>query len=170
MGEMVWTPPTPKVRVGELAKEVDPPGRRHRSGQGGRCSVFTGNRRVRHESYRGWPETGEIVALQLKREMLLERFANRSKCLIGMEACGGSQHWARSQQKLGHDGKLLSDSSRDTGAHRHYWSRHPPNAKSAPRQRGGQDGEGKLRPTVRDANQGRKAIRGPTSIRKEARP
>ena len=39
---------------GELEKKVDPPGRRHQSAQGGRCSVFTGNRRVRHESYRGW--------------------------------------------------------------------------------------------------------------------
>jgi transposase len=54
------------------------------------------------------PETGEIVALQLKRETFLEHFANRSKCLIGMEACGGSQHWARSLQKLGHEVKLLS--------------------------------------------------------------
>jgi transposase len=54
------------------------------------------------------PETGEIVALQLKREKFLEHFANRSKCLIGMEACGGSQHWARSLQKLGHEVKLLS--------------------------------------------------------------
>src|SRR5437016_1859755 len=54
------------------------------------------------------PETGEIVALQLKREKFLEHFANRSKCLIGMEACGGSQHWARSLQRLGHEVKLLS--------------------------------------------------------------
>ena len=54
------------------------------------------------------PETGEIVALQLKREKFLEHFGNRSKCLIGMEACGGSQHWARSLQKLGHEVKLLS--------------------------------------------------------------
>jgi len=54
------------------------------------------------------PETGEIVALQLKRERFLEHFANRSKCLIGMEACGGSQHWARELQKLGHEVKLLS--------------------------------------------------------------
>jgi transposase len=35
------------------------------------------------------PQTGEIVALQLKRERFLEHFANRSTCLIGMEACGG---------------------------------------------------------------------------------
>jgi len=54
------------------------------------------------------PATGEIVALQLKREKFLEHFANRSSCVIGMEACGGSQHWARSLQKLGHEVKLLS--------------------------------------------------------------
>lgn len=54
------------------------------------------------------PETGEIMALQLKREQFLEHFANRSSCVIGMEACGGSQHWARSLQKLGHEVKLLS--------------------------------------------------------------
>lgn len=54
------------------------------------------------------PETGVIVALQLKRERFLEHFANRSSCLIGMEACGGSQHWARELQKLGHEVKLLS--------------------------------------------------------------
>ena len=54
------------------------------------------------------PETGEIVALQLKRERFLEHFANRANCLIGMEACGGSQHWARALQKLGHEVKLLS--------------------------------------------------------------
>src|SRR3984885_14799903 len=54
------------------------------------------------------PLTGEIVALQLKREQFLEHFVNRSPCLIGMEACGGSQHWARSLQRLGHEVKLLS--------------------------------------------------------------
>jgi hypothetical protein len=47
------------------------------------------------------PATGEVVALQLKRERFLEHFANRSTCLIGMEACGGAQHWARSLRKLG---------------------------------------------------------------------
>jgi hypothetical protein len=35
-------------------------------------------------------ESGEIVSLQLKREKFLEHFANRQKCLIGMEACGGA--------------------------------------------------------------------------------
>ncbi|HEY3852742.1 MAG TPA: IS110 family transposase [Steroidobacteraceae bacterium] len=53
-------------------------------------------------------ESGEMVSLQLKREKFLEHFANRAPCLIGMEACGGSQHWARELQKLGHQVKLLS--------------------------------------------------------------
>lgn len=56
-----------------------------------------------------WVEmrTGEIVKLQLKREQFLEHFANRDSCLIGMEACGGSQHWARRLQAMGHEVKLL---------------------------------------------------------------
>ena len=53
-------------------------------------------------------KTGEIVSLQLKREKFLEHFANRQPCLIGMEACGGAQHWAREFIKLGHQVKLLS--------------------------------------------------------------
>jgi transposase len=53
-------------------------------------------------------ETGEIVSLQLKRSAFLLHFANRSPCLIGMEACGGSQHWARELQKLGHQVRLLA--------------------------------------------------------------
>ena len=53
-------------------------------------------------------ETGEIVNLQLKREKFLAHFANRQPCLIGMEACGGSQHWAREFIKLGHQVKLLA--------------------------------------------------------------
>jgi transposase len=52
-------------------------------------------------------ERGEILSVQLKRDKFLEHFANRESCLIGMEACGGSQHWARELQKLGHQVKLL---------------------------------------------------------------
>ncbi|MDD5273639.1 MAG: IS110 family transposase [Methylovulum sp.] len=52
-------------------------------------------------------ETGEIVSLQLKREQFLEHFANLAPCLIGMEACGGSQHWARQLLAMGHQVKLL---------------------------------------------------------------
>jgi transposase len=52
-------------------------------------------------------ESGEIVSLQLKREKFLEHFANRQSCLIGMEACGGAQHWARKLTAMGHQVKLL---------------------------------------------------------------
>ena len=53
-------------------------------------------------------DSGEMVSVQVKRERFLEHFANRAPCLIGMEACGGSQHWARELVKLGHEVKLLS--------------------------------------------------------------
>lgn len=51
--------------------------------------------------------TGEIVNKQLKRARFLEHFANRERCLIGMEACGGSQHWARRLMEMGHQVKLM---------------------------------------------------------------
>ncbi|MDQ0626006.1 transposase [Paraburkholderia graminis] len=43
----------------------------------------------------------------VKRGQLLEHFANRAPCLIGMEACGGAHHWARELSKIGHQVKLL---------------------------------------------------------------
>jgi transposase len=52
-------------------------------------------------------ETGEIVNKAIKRAGFLEYFANRAPCLIGMEACGGAQHWARELTKLGHQVKLM---------------------------------------------------------------
>jgi len=52
-------------------------------------------------------ESGEIVSLQLKRDKFLEHFANRQPCLIGMECCGGSQHWARQLTLMGHEVRLL---------------------------------------------------------------
>ena len=52
-------------------------------------------------------QTGEITNEQVKRADLLERFADRGKCLIGMEACGSSQYWARKFQVLGHTVRLM---------------------------------------------------------------
>jgi transposase len=52
-------------------------------------------------------ETGEVVSVQLKRAKFLAHFAVRAACVIGIEACGGSQHWARELAKFGHDVKLL---------------------------------------------------------------
>jgi transposase len=53
-------------------------------------------------------ETGEVISKQLKRAKFLEYFSNRAACLIGMEACGGAQHWARRLKSMGHDVKLMS--------------------------------------------------------------
>ena len=52
-------------------------------------------------------ETGEITERRLTRSKFLEHFANRAPCLVGMEACGGAQHWARRLQELGHEVRLL---------------------------------------------------------------
>ncbi|AEA65992.1 IS110 family transposase [Burkholderia gladioli] len=52
-------------------------------------------------------ETGEIVNKPVKRAAFLEHFANRAPCLIGTEACGGSQHWARKLTAMGHLVKLM---------------------------------------------------------------
>jgi len=52
-------------------------------------------------------ETGEIVNKPVKRVAFLEHFANRSPFLIGMEACGGSQHWASKLPAMGHQLKLM---------------------------------------------------------------
>jgi transposase len=53
------------------------------------------------------PETGEIVNKPVKRAKFLEYFANRAPCLIGVEACGGAQHWARALTRMGHQVRLI---------------------------------------------------------------
>jgi transposase len=53
-------------------------------------------------------ETGEIFSKAIKRAGFLDHFANHAPCLIGMEACGGSQHWARRLSAMGHEVKLMS--------------------------------------------------------------
>jgi transposase len=52
-------------------------------------------------------ETGEIRNMPIKRSKLIEHFANRAPCVVGMEACGGAQHWARELTKLGHEAVVL---------------------------------------------------------------
>lgn len=52
-------------------------------------------------------QTGELQSVQLKRAKFLEYFVNRTPCLIGMEACGGAQHWARRLTAMGYTVKLL---------------------------------------------------------------
>jgi len=49
-----------------------------------------------------------VLKKQLKRQQVMEFFANLPACLIGMEACGGAHHWARKLQALGHTVKLMA--------------------------------------------------------------
>lgn len=51
--------------------------------------------------------SGEIHNICVKRAKFLAHFVARTSCLVGMEACGGAQHWARELIKLGHEVKLL---------------------------------------------------------------
>ncbi|OYO26383.1 IS110 family transposase [Janthinobacterium sp. PC23-8] len=53
-------------------------------------------------------ETGEVLNKQIKRAKFLEYFVNKPACLIGMEACGGSHHWARALQALGHEVRMMA--------------------------------------------------------------
>ena len=53
------------------------------------------------------PHSGELVDKKVRRNAFLIFFSNREPCLIGMEACGGSQFWARELKKLGHEVRLL---------------------------------------------------------------
>lgn len=52
--------------------------------------------------------TGEVISKQIKRSKFLEYFSNRAPSLIGMEACGGAQHWARRLKEMGHEVKLMA--------------------------------------------------------------
>lgn len=45
---------------------------------------------------------GKVFEKRVKRSHLLQFLANMPSCLIGIEACGGSHHWAREIEKLGH--------------------------------------------------------------------
>lgn len=51
--------------------------------------------------------SGEVIDRQLRSKDFLMFFSNREPCLIGMEACGGSQHWARELEKQGHKVRLM---------------------------------------------------------------
>jgi transposase len=49
-----------------------------------------------------------VIRHKFNRSQLVQFIANLPTCLIGMEACPGSQHFARSFQRLGHDVKLMA--------------------------------------------------------------
>ena len=57
----------------------------------------------------GVDEQGKTaVKKQLKRSQVAEYFVNLPPCLVGMEACGGANHWARKLASYGHQVKLMA--------------------------------------------------------------
>jgi transposase len=56
----------------------------------------------------GVDASGAIVICKvLRRSQVLPFFAKLSPCLVGMEACGTSHHWARQLMKFGHEVRLM---------------------------------------------------------------
>lgn len=51
----------------------------------------------------GLDSTGKkVLKKTLRRSKLLTYFANLTPCVIGIEGCASSHHWARELRKLGH--------------------------------------------------------------------
>ena len=48
-----------------------------------------------------------VLRRQLRRAQVLSFFAKLPPCLVGMEACGTSHHWARELTALGHEVRLM---------------------------------------------------------------
>jgi transposase len=49
-----------------------------------------------------------VLRRKLRRRELLEFFGKLGPTVIGIEACGGSHHWARELSRLGHEVKLIA--------------------------------------------------------------
>jgi transposase len=51
---------------------------------------------------------GEVVVRRaLRRAQMLLFFEKLAPCLVGIEACGTSHHWARELVRLGHEVRLM---------------------------------------------------------------
>jgi transposase len=48
-----------------------------------------------------------VLRRRLRRDDLLDFFAALPRCLVGLEACSASHHWARELVRLGHDARLM---------------------------------------------------------------
>lgn len=49
-----------------------------------------------------------VLRRRLRRREVLGFFKDLPRCTVGLEACGGSHHWARALSGLGHEVKLLA--------------------------------------------------------------
>jgi transposase len=57
----------------------------------------------------GVDEQGKVVLRkQLRRSQMMVFFAQRTPCLVGMEACAGAHDWARRLINLGYTVKLMA--------------------------------------------------------------
>jgi transposase len=52
-------------------------------------------------------EGGVVIRKRLRRSEVLQFFEQLAPCLVGIEACGTSHHWARELTALGHEVKLM---------------------------------------------------------------
>ena len=48
-----------------------------------------------------------VITKKLRRSQVLSLFEGLPRCLIGMEACATSHHWARELKALGYDVRLM---------------------------------------------------------------
>ncbi len=53
-------------------------------------------------------EGAVVVRRQLRRGQVVPFFKKQRSCLVGMEACATSHHWAREIASLGHDVRLMA--------------------------------------------------------------
>lgn len=49
----------------------------------------------------------QLFSKRITRGKLLEFFAAQPRCLVAMEACGSSHHWARELAQMGHEVRLI---------------------------------------------------------------
>ena len=50
---------------------------------------------------------GVAFRKKLSREKVLAFFAEQSRCVVAMEACGSAHHWGRAIRDLGHEVRLI---------------------------------------------------------------
>ena len=50
----------------------------------------------------------QVWRKRLRREQVAAFFAQQVSCLVGLEACGGAQYWARQLQAQGHEVKVMA--------------------------------------------------------------
>ncbi|CAK9120870.1 Transposase [Rickettsia helvetica] len=49
-----------------------------------------------------------VLKKKVSRDQVLSFMVKLPKCLIGIEACGGANYWARELIKLGHEVRLIA--------------------------------------------------------------